>query len=59
MPGGCVTNTLPIDDGLGTLWSPDVQRVWDVLRGWLAEQAEEGGVAAAELPMEEKDEEED
>ena len=26
---------------------------------WLAEQAEEGGVAAAELPMQEKDEEED
>ena len=58
VPGGCITNALRIDDGLGTPWSPDVQHVRDALQGWLAEQAKEGGVAPVELPMEEEDEEE-
>ena len=49
MPGGCVPNTLPVDDGLGNPLFPDVQRLWEELRGVLAEeQAKEGGVAEVE-----------
>ena len=43
-----MTNTLPIDNGLGNPWFPDVQCLREVLQGLLVEeQAEEGGVAAA------------
>ena len=59
VPWGCITNEIPIDDSLGTPWSPDIQCMWDALQGWLAEQAEEGGVAAAEPLMEEDNKEED
>ena len=59
VPRGCVTNELPIDNSLGTLWSPDVWYVWDALLGWLTEQAKKGGMAMVEPPMEEEDEEED
>ena len=54
MPRGCVPNALPIDDGLGLSWVPDVQHLWETLQGLLAEeQAEEGGVAVAEEEDEE------
>ena len=59
MPGGCVTNALPINDGLEISLSPDVWHMRDALQGWLAKQAKEGGVAVVELPMGEEDEEED
>ena len=58
VPVECVSNALPVNDGWGTLWSPDVRCIWDALREWLAEQAE-GGMAAAQLLLEEEGKEED
>ena len=49
VPGGCIPNALPIDDGLDLPWAPDVRHLWKVLQGLLAgEQAKVGGVAMAE-----------
>ena len=58
MPGECVTNALPIDDGLGSLWSLDVWHMWDALRELLmGEVAVEGGVAVGQPLLEEADKE--
>ena len=57
-PKECITNVLPVDDGMSTPWALDLQHVWEVLLGWLAKQAKEGGEAVAEegrgLPTSEK-----
>ena len=49
-----MANVLPINDGCGLAWAPDVQHVWDVLRGLL----EGEGVSAVEELVEEDEEEE-
>ena len=54
VPGECVTNALPVNDGMSVLWAPDLQHIWEALLGLL----EGGGVPMVELPMEEKDKEE-
>ena len=60
VPGEYVINELPVNDSWGTLWSPDVQHVRDMLKEFLAgELAAEGGVAAVEQLLEEEGEEED
>ena len=59
MPGECVTNALPVDDGMSTPWAPDLQHMLEALLGWLAEQVEERGEAAVEEEDKEEDKEED
>ena len=53
--GECVTNALPVDDGMSVAWALDLWRIWEVLLGWLVKQAEEGGEAMAEEKSEEED----
>ena len=55
MPRRCMTNTLPIDDGLGDPLFLDAQHLRGGLQGLFAEeQAEEGGVAVVEEDEEEE-----
>ena len=43
----CVTNALPIDDGMSVAWGPDLRHMQEALLELLAERAE-AGVAVAE-----------
>ena len=29
VPGECITNALPIDDGMSTPWGPDLWHIWE------------------------------
>ena len=56
VPRGCISNALPVDNGLGLLWALDGRHLQKALQGLLVEeQAKEGGVAM----VEEEDKEED
>ena len=54
VPGGCMTNALPINNRMSELWASDLWHMQEVLQGLL----EGGRVPAVELLMEEEDEEE-
>ena len=54
VPGECVTNPLPINDGISTSWALDLQRMQDTLWGLL-----DGGEMPALELLVEKDKEEE
>ena len=55
VPGECITNALPINNGMSVSWALDLRCVQVALLGLL----EGGGVPAVELPMGEEDKEEE